>query len=173
MTAVDILIFLILAIFAALGFSRGFVQEAFALVAWAFAFVAVRVLHEPVTDALLLHVGNASGAAVVALALVFGITFALARWFASFLGERVRSSVLGPVDRVLGFGFGALKALMLVTIVYVFYTLVYSVVWPSESKPAWLLEARSYPLLNASGNALSEFIQERRAQSTASEISGQ
>src|SRR3546814_7814519 len=81
-------------------------METLSLIAWVLAIFAIRMLHAPVTEWLAKPVGTQSGAAVLAFALVFGITFLAGKFLARALGDRPRKSILGPVDRVLGLGFG-------------------------------------------------------------------
>mgnify|MGYP003351013173 CR=1 FL=1 len=47
------------------------------------------------------------------ISLIVGVTYLGGRTIARAIGSRTRTSILGPVDRALGFGFGALKGLML------------------------------------------------------------
>src|SRR3546814_6731501 len=66
------------------------------------------------------------------------------------LGRRTRNSIVGPVDRALGFGFGALKGLILASLLFLLAVLVLDTTGggPTE-RPDWLTQSRSYPLLNA------------------------
>src|SRR5688572_12272229 len=105
MTGFDIAVLLIVGLAAATGFLRGFVQEVLALLAWIFALFAIRYLHTPVSDFFTPMVGTASGAAVLAFALLLLVPYAAVKVVAKWMGAKSRSSVLGPIDRVLGFGF--------------------------------------------------------------------
>jgi membrane protein required for colicin V production len=102
------------------------------------------------------------------IAWVFGITFGAGKLLAHAIGRRTRQSILGPVDRVLGAGFGAVKGLIGATLVFLAFSLVYDTFYGSTARrPDWLSDARTYPLLNASGQAISEFVAERRARKSA------
>lgn len=163
MTALDIIVLLLIGGGAVFGFIRGFVTETLSLIAWVLAIFSIRLLHTPATEWLTGPVGTQAGAAVLAFALVFGITFLAGKFLARSLGARTRKSVLGPVDRVLGFGFGALKGLIGATLVFMLASLVYDTIYGGGAeRPEWMSTSRSYPLLNASGKAMSEFIAERR-----------
>src|SRR3954462_4743494 len=91
------------------GWLKGFVGEVLSLAAWIVAIVFLRLLHTPATDALTGIVGTRSGAAVLAFILVFGIVFLLGKLVSRRIGAGVKKSVIGPIDRILGAGFGALK----------------------------------------------------------------
>lgn len=170
MNAVDILVLLAIGGCAVLGLLRGFVLETLSLMAWVLAIFAIRLFHASATDLLSAFVGTKSGAAVLALVLVFGVTFAAGKLVAHAIGRRTRQSVLGPVDRVLGGGFGAVKGLIGATLIFLAFSLVYDTMYGSGARrPDWLSDARTFPLLNASGQAISEFLAEQRAKKVVAE----
>jgi len=164
MNAIDILVLLLIGGCAIFGLMRGFVQETLSLIAWVLAIFAIRLFHASATELVAPFVGSVSGAAVLAFVLVFGITFGAGKMLAHAIGRRTRQSILGPVDRVLGAGFGAVKGLIGATLVFLAFSLVYDTFYGSDARrPDWLSDARTYPLLNASGQAISEFVVEHRA----------
>jgi membrane protein required for colicin V production len=163
MTALDIIVLFLIGAGAIFGFMRGFVQEALSLIAWLLIIFAVRLAHGPVAEALAGAVGTEAGAAVLAFIAIIVITYAFGRWLAKRIGEKSRKSVLGPVDRVLGFGFGALKGLIGATLIVLLLVMLYETAFGGRAKrPEWMTGSRTYPLLNASGDALSTFIRERQ-----------
>jgi membrane protein required for colicin V production len=106
MTALDIIVLILVGGVGVRGLMRGFVAEAMSLVAWIAAIAAVKLLHAPVAEALAKPVGTEGGAAVLAFAVIFGLTFLAGRMVANRMGSASRSSALGGFDRLLGFGFG-------------------------------------------------------------------
>lgn len=63
---------------------------------------------------------------------------------------------------MLGAGFGALKGLVVATLAFLAFSLAYHFFFGRESAlPQWIAHSRSYPLLNASGEALSQVINDR------------
>ncbi|WP_022683119.1 CvpA family protein [Sphingobium bisphenolivorans] len=168
MNAVDILVLLLLGGCAVFGLLRGFVQETLSLIAWVLGIFAIRLFHSSATEILTPFVGTRSGAAILSFLLVFGVTFGAGKLLAHAIGRRTRQSILGPVDRVLGAGFGAIKGLIGATLVFLAFSLVYDTFYGSGARrPDWMSDARTYPLLNASGQAISEFVAERRAHKPA------
>jgi membrane protein required for colicin V production len=164
MTALDIIVLFLLGGGAVFGFMRGFVQEALSLVAWLMIIVAIRIFHGPTTAALSEAVGTESGAAVLAFLAIVIVIFALGKWLSTSIGKKSRKSVLGPIDRVLGFGFGMLKGLIFATLIFLLLAMGYETLFGvKEPRPEWMTKSRTYPLLNASGDAMSEFVRERRA----------
>jgi len=163
MTAFDIVILFMLGGASILGFMRGFVQEALALIAWVLMIVAIRFLHTPVTAQLSEPVGSETGAGMLAFLAILVVTYALGKWIAKSAGSRSRKSVLGPVDRVLGFGFGAIKGLIGASLLFLLIVMGYETLFGGGSeRPEWLTQSRTYPLINASGEAMSEFVADRR-----------
>ena len=163
MTALDIIVLFLIGAGAVFGFMRGFVQEAFSLIAWVLIIAAIRFFHAPVSGWLAEPVGTEAGAAVLAFIAIIIVTYALGRIIAKKLGAKSRKSVLGPVDRVLGFGFGAVKGLIGASLIFLFLVMAYETAFGGKAeRPEWMTASRTYPLLNASGDALSTFIRERQ-----------
>lgn len=163
MTALDIIVLFLIGAGAIFGFMRGFVQEAFSLIAWVLIIAAIRILHAPVSGLLAEPVGTEAGAAVLAFIAIIIVTYALGRFIAKKTGEKSRKSILGPVDRVLGFGFGAVKGLIGASLIFLFLVMAYETAFGGKvERPEWMTGSRTYPLLNASGDALSTFIRERQ-----------
>lgn len=163
MTAMDIMVLLLIGGNGVIGFGRGFVCEALSMVALALAIVAVRLFHAPATSLLTGMIGTEGGAATLALALVFGFTWFFGKYLAQRIGVSTRKSALGPVDRILGLGFGALKGLLIATVAFVGFAILYDTLYGAEARrPEWMRQSRTYPLLNASGKAMSEWLAERR-----------
>ncbi|MEE9433573.1 MAG: CvpA family protein [Sphingorhabdus sp.] len=170
MTAFDIIVLFLLGGGAVLGFMRGFIQEVLSLISWVLIIIAIRFLHGPVTAQLEGPVGTPWGAAMLAFLAIAIVTYALGRSIAKSAGTRSRKSTLGPVDRVLGFGFGALKGLIGATLLFLLLVIGYETIFGGEEKrPEWLTDSRTYPLVNASGEAMSSFVAERRKASEAAE----
>ena len=165
LTALDIVVLVLIGGGAVMGVLRGFVSEILSLFAWAAAVFALKLLHTPATLALTHVTHTQGGAAVLAFVLVFGIVFLCGRMVAASLGRRTRRSVLGPVDRALGLGFGALKGLLAATMLFLAVNLADDTVFGGgAARPAWMRTARTYPLLNASGRAVVDWVQRRRAR---------
>jgi membrane protein required for colicin V production len=164
MTGFDIAVLLLVGLGAVTGFLRGFVHEMLALAAWIFALIAIHTLHTPLTLALTPTIGTGSGATVLAFALLLLVPSAVVKLAANWLGAKTRNSLLGPIDRVLGFGFGAVKGLIIVVLAFSVLVLGYDTVWGVGGRPDWITQARSYRFVNASSEALVTMISERRQE---------
>lgn len=162
MTGFDIAVLILVGAGAIIGFMRGFVQEILALAAWVFAIIVIRYQHTPVTNFLEPHVGSDSGAAVLAFAILLIVPYACVKLIANRLGAASRSSILGPIDRVLGFGFGAVKGIIIVVMAFSILALGYDTAWGVAGRPTWITQSRSYPFVNASSEAMVTMIAEQR-----------
>ena len=162
LTAFDILVLIALSAGAVSGFVRGFVQEMLSLAALVLALLVLRAFHTPFSLWLTELVGTESGASMLAFALIVGGIWGIGKFAARKIGAGSRRSVVGPVDRVLGAGFGFLKGLLGATVAFMLFTLGYDLLFGAdEARPAWLAESRTYPLLRATSSALSEIVADR------------
>jgi len=153
-SALDIFVILLLVGGGAVGFVRGFVYEILSLLAWAAAIAMIKLFHTQLSGGLAHVVGTAEGASVLAFALLFVPTF---------IGGKTRRSLLGPVDRGLGGGFGVVKGLLAATLFFLFANLATDLIYgPEAERPAWMTNSRTYPLLNASGRAIVDWVETRR-----------
>ncbi|MEP7131168.1 MAG: CvpA family protein [Sphingomicrobium sp.] len=165
MTALDVFVFLLLFGGAAIGFVRGFVHEVISLFAWVVAIAMLKLFHMQLWTGIdsSFHTSPAAGA-VLAFAILFVPSFVIVKLVARQLGGKTRRSpLLGPFDRVLGGGFGALKGLLGVTMFFLLANLATDMVYgPRADRPDWMIKSRTYPLLNASGRAIVDWVEARR-----------
>ena len=163
LTALDMVVLLGVTVAALLGFTRGFVAEVLSLFAWVATVFALKLFHAPLAETLVGVIGTVSGAAVLAFALLTGVTWIGGRMVANAIGKRTRTSVLGPVDRGLGFGFGALKGLILASLGFMLVALVVDTARGGPTKrPEWMVKSRTYPLLNATSAGIADMLDRRR-----------
>ena len=163
MSALDIFVILVLGGGALIGFVRGLVQESLSLLAWVVAILMLRLFHAPISAGLVEPVGSATAAAVLAFAVLFLPSFLFMKLVARSVGKKSRRSLLGPVDRVLGGGFGILKGLLAATLFFLLANLATDLVYgPEAQRPDWMRNSRTYPLLNASGRSVVDWVETRR-----------
>src|SRR5690348_8536294 len=165
MTALDVFVFLLLIGGAAVGFVRGFVHEVISLLAWIVAIAVLKLFHAQLWSGLenSFHTSPAAGA-VLAFAILFVPSFLIVKLLARSLGGRARRhKLLGPFDRVLGGGFGLLKGLLGATLFFLLANLATDMVYgPQADRPQWMTKSRTYPLLNASGRSIVDWVEARR-----------
>ncbi|UYY58585.1 CvpA family protein [Sphingomonas sp. S2-65] len=163
LTGLDIIVLLAIGGAGVLGFIRGFVTEVLALLAWLLVVLALKLFHGPLSQVLASAVGTVQGGAVLAFALLGGATYFGGRLIARSIGGRTRDSFLGPIDRALGFGFGALKGLVLVSVAFLLVVLVFDTVGGGKSsRPAWITGSATYPILDRTSAGIAEIVDRRR-----------
>jgi membrane protein required for colicin V production len=166
-TTLDIFVFLLLIGGAAVGFVRGFVHEVISLLAWIVGIAMLKLFHAQLWSGLTGTITDSpTGAAVLAFAILFVPSFVIVKLLARSIGGKTRRhAVLGPVDRVLGGGFGALKGLLGATLFFLLANLATDMVYgPQANRPEWMTKSRTYPLLNASGRSIVDWVEARRKQ---------
>lgn len=153
MSAFDIAVLGILAISAAFAFWRGFTTEALSLASWGGA-VALTLFAFPWTSGWAGHLISAEWLADFAALLVsFIIIFLILRWIADKLGDHVRESRLGPLDRMFGAIFGMLRGLVIISAVY----LLFDYFVRPHNEPDWLQTAKTGSLVLYSAQLMQGF----------------
>jgi membrane protein required for colicin V production len=147
---VDLLVVLVILGSAAYATWKGFVSETLSIVAWAAAAFA-SIYFGPWVGRLLQGLISAPWLARLAgYAAVFMVVF-IPLSFASYrVAEGVKHSPVGPLDRVLGATFGIVRGLAVLGIAY----LVFTAFVPIRSQPAWLINARTLPLVQTSSEVI-------------------
>ena len=168
MTALDIFVILLLGGAALVGFVRGFVHEVLALAAWVVGIAALKLFHTPLQEKLIGPVGTEAGASVLAFALLFLPAYIGVKLFARAVGAKSRKSILGPVDRLLGGGFGMVKGLAGATLFFLLANLATDMIYGGDAdRPEWMTDSRTYPLLNATGRAVVDWVEKRQSEGDA------
>ena len=127
-TVVDAGVAVIVLISAILAYSRGFTRELFAIGGWIIAIVVAYYV-APVLDPLMREapvVGPVlAESCIISLIAAFTIVVALALLvlsiFTPLVSNLVLDSVLGPIDRMLGFVFGVVRGILLIAIAFLIY----------------------------------------------------
>ena len=147
----DLIVLLVLAVSAIVGFVRGATRELIAVVAFVLAvFIAVFALR--FTAPLALEIVPAVWLAkAIALLVGFVAAYILLRVLGSAMTRRVHDvPALGTFDRTIGLGFGLLRALVVLGL----FNLFFHAITPTDRTPAWVTEARTYPLTAACARML-------------------
>ncbi len=162
LTAFDIVVLLLIALAALGGLRRGFVGEVVSLAAWVVAVLAVRFFYAPIKPLAVRVTGSESAGAILAFGGVFLLTFILVRIIGGSVSTGTKNSVIGPIDRLLGLGFGAAKGVLDASLLFLVTTMGYDTVDPGQPVPEWLANARTAPVLATISKAAVDFVEERR-----------
>lgn len=128
-TVVDAGVAIVTLISGILAYSRGLTRELFAIAGWVVAAIAAYfaapmlqpLIHEiPAVGPILAE--SCVISLIVAFTVVVAIALLILSVFTPLIAGLVLDSMLGPLDRMLGFLFGIARGLVLVVIVFLIYT---------------------------------------------------
>ncbi len=162
MTALDIIVLLLVGLGIFTGLRKGFVHAMLSLGVWVAVVLALWVLHGPVQQGLSGVVGTASSYVLAFIILLVG-TWIGAKLLIARIAKGVRRSFVGSADRLLGALFGGLKGLIFVTLFYMAFSFVYDSIWGREaSRPDWIRNAFTYPLVRGTADTFVDLADRRR-----------
>jgi membrane protein required for colicin V production len=139
-----------------LALTRGFTREVLSLISWGLAAAAglfasfnddlVALALDYVQSDTIARVAVGGGVFLIALIILSIISVRIADW--------VLDSAAGPFDRTFGLVYGLARGLLLVAIAYLFY------VWlvPPDGREDWVRNARSLPVIEATGEFVVDFL---------------
>ncbi|MBA4045293.1 MAG: colicin V production protein [Erythrobacter sp.] len=164
MALLDILMVIIVGVAAIGGFMRGLVQEVLSLASWVMAALALHFLHPFLTEGLR-GVYNAEPATpLLAFVLLLLIPYAAMKVIIGNASGASDGAILGPIDRVLGFGFGAVKGVLVAVFAFSLLVMGFDDAWGYKGRPTWVTTARTYTAAEAFSRQLVPMIGVKREQ---------
>jgi len=151
MTQFDLLVFVLLAISAAVGFARGAAREIAALVALiGAALIAIFTLTASARAAR--HFIRTEWlAAGCALLVVFLVVYVILRIVGAALARRIQETrFVGALDRSVGLAIGLVRGLIVLGAL----ELMFVAATPEDLRPHWIVGATTWPLAQDMGKAL-------------------
>lgn len=142
-TAFDAAILFLVSLSALIGFRRGFVTEILTLAAWGGAIATTLYGLVPFSAMIRDFVRPDFIADIIALVILFFASLVLLKLLASWIGDNVRGSYVGALDRALGTLFGLMRGALLVSFAY----LIFSYWFPVKNQPDWVTHAKVRPLI--------------------------
>lgn len=162
LTSFDFIVLILVALAALGGLARGFVGEVVSLMAWVAGIAAVRFFHAQAKALFLPYVTSEASAAILAFAALFILAFLAVRIIGGGISRSTKASLIGPVDRVLGLGFGAAKGVIAASLLFLLANLGFETLDPGLPPPPWLSKSRAAPTLAMVSKAMVDFVEERR-----------
>jgi membrane protein required for colicin V production len=162
MAALDIIIAFIVIVAAIGGFLRGLVQEVLSLASWIMAALALHFLHPALTDGLRNFYRSEPTVSLLAFTLLLLIPYAAMKLIIGNVSEASDGAILGPIDRVLGFGFGAVKGALIAVFAFAMLVMGFDESWGYDGRPQWVVTARTYAAADAFSRQLLPEIAIRR-----------
>ena len=151
-TLLDVILLAVMLISAALAMVRGFTREVLSIASWVAAAAATFYFFEPARALAreYIHVKPPQIADVIGAGVVFIVVLLVVSFITMKISDAILDSRVGPVDRVLGFIFGAARGLLLVVVAFLFFTWLV----PESGQPEWFKTAQSKPILQDAGQKL-------------------
>lgn len=148
LTILDIIVIVVVLVSATLAMVRGFVREVLSVASWLAAVAAAYYLYRPLIPVIRPYIESNTVATIVAASLIFFVALIIASYLTTKISDFVIDSRVGAIDRVLGFGFGAARGLLLVVIALWFFNFLVA------RPPDWVENAQTGPLLRDLGEQL-------------------
>ncbi|MFZ0557823.1 MAG: CvpA family protein [Methylovirgula sp.] len=146
----DLGVIAIVLISAVLAMVRGFTREVLAIASWAAAAIAAIYFHPYVLPYVKPYISKDAVALAVSAAIVFFVTLIIVSVITVKISDAILDSKVGPLDRSLGFVFGAVRGVLLCVIAFVFFNWLV----PQKAQPEWVKDARMRPMLQSTGDGL-------------------
>jgi membrane protein required for colicin V production len=148
-TGVDVGVAVLVLISAILATARGFTREILSLATWAGSAAIAAYMyfyHKDIAAAYIKEELVATGVTVIGTFLVALIILHL---LTMWIGDLVVDSRVGPLDRTLGFVFGAARGVLICVVAAVFANFLLA-----PNLPPMVKDAKSYPPLLSAGDYL-------------------
>ncbi|HWT30504.1 MAG TPA: CvpA family protein [Propylenella sp.] len=149
-TVLDGILIFVMLISAVLAMIRGFTREVFSIGSWVAAAAVTYFFWQDVLPHVQRYIDDKNLALGVTIAGLFFITLLVVSLITMRVSDFVLDSKAGPLDRTLGFIFGAARGLILVVIAVLFLNFFIA----PEHQPDWIAAAKSKPWLDNIGNDL-------------------
>jgi membrane protein required for colicin V production len=151
-TYLDFILIGVMLVSALLAMIRGFMREVLSIAAWIIAAVVTLLSYSRATSWA--KAQFPSWPEYVVIAAVVGFIFLATLLIVSIITVRFSDMVLdsrvGALDRTLGFLFGLARGLLIIAVAYMFFDWLV----PARSQPAWVTNAKSVVVLQATGKWL-------------------
>lgn len=135
---------------AVLAMIRGFSREVLSVASWVAAGLAAYYFYPRLTPFVKNYMDSDTLAMVVAAAIIFFLVLIVVSILTMRIADFVIDSRIGPLDRTMGFLFGAARGILLMVVGVLFLNWLI----PPSQQPPWVAEAKSKPFLDSLGNSL-------------------
>ncbi|HVX99863.1 MAG TPA: CvpA family protein [Pseudorhodoplanes sp.] len=153
-TVLDLFLLIVMLISALLAMVRGFMREILSIAAWGAAALATLYLFNKLVPYAQSYFNNDIVAKAVVIVGVFLGTLLVVSVITVKVSDMILDSRIGALDRTLGFLFGLGRGLIIVVVAFLFFDWLV----PQKSQPAWVTEAKSKVVLQATGDWLKSLL---------------
>ncbi len=149
-TLLDLILIAVMLISGLLAMVRGLLREVFSIVSWVAAAAVAAYFYPQLLPITKQYISQDSVALAVTVAALFLGTLLIVSIISARLSDIVLDSRIGALDRTLGFAFGLARGLLVMVVAFLFFNWLV----PDKSQPPWVLNAKSRPVLQNTGNWL-------------------
>lgn len=142
-TLLDGLFIGLILVSAILAMVRGFSREVLSIGSWVAAAAAAFLFYKQVAPLLMPYVNNELIAQLGAAGIIFVLTLIIVTIITMRLADMIIDSRIGPLDRTMGFLFGAARGIIVAAVAVWFLGF-----FLGERDIAWIANAKSKPFLD-------------------------
>lgn len=142
LTAFDIGVLVIVGLSTVLAFGKGFANVALSLAAWAGAFAAVIFGNAFVEPYMREWVSPPELASILSVVSVFFVALFALKLIGGLIGDSIKNSPVGFLDRSLGALFGLVRGMVIVSLLYFGFTAIFK-----DQEVDWIENAKTKPLV--------------------------
>ncbi|MFD2236086.1 CvpA family protein [Aureimonas populi] len=166
-TLLDATLVVIMLISAILAMVRGFSREVLSIVSWVVAALAAFYFYPLLTPYAQEYINSETAAMAASALAIFLIALIIVSFITLRIADFIIDSRVGPLDRALGFVFGAARGLLLVVVAMLFFN------WLTpENQPEWVTQASSKPFLDDLGGRLVAALPENPEETIRQQFGG-
>jgi membrane protein required for colicin V production len=140
---------------AVLAMVRGFSREVLSIVSWGAAAVVAFLFYKQATPLVKPYIDNDLIAQLVAAGAIFLIVLIVATFITMRVADLIIDSRIGPLDRTLGFVFGAARGVLIAAVAVWFLGF-----FIGGREIAWIDGAKSKPFLDSLAQSLVNMLPE-------------
>ncbi|MEQ8401748.1 MAG: CvpA family protein [Roseitalea porphyridii] len=148
-TLLDALFIGLVLISAVLAMVRGFSREVLSIASWVAAAVAAFFFYRSLTPYVMDYVDNDLIAQLVSAGIIFLLALIIVTLITMRIADMIIDSRIGPLDRSLGFLFGAARGVIVAAVAVWFINF-----FVGDQQIAWIDGAKSKPFLDQVAEAL-------------------
>ncbi|MBL1431010.1 MAG: CvpA family protein [Robiginitomaculum sp.] len=163
-TAMDALALVVLLLSSGLALTRGFVRETLSIASFVIASLVTIFTYSVFRDVANNWIESELIATVVTSFVIFIGVYVIMTIITQKLSDIVRrNSHISALDRTAGLAFGIVRGMIMLAIVL----LGWNFLAKPEQTPSWVHEARVYPAIHATAEALKSIVPNSRISQTA------
>ncbi len=153
---------------AMLAMVRGFSREILSIASWAAAAAGAYFFYPAVLPYVKPYIDHDMVALAASAAIIFFIALIVVTVITMKLADFIIDSKVGPLDRTLGFLYGAARGLLVLAVALLFFNWLVA-----TNPPAWVTEAKSRPLLESIGTWLQGILPDDPENSILNRLRGE